>query len=97
MVAPVGERLARLRRERELQQPLAAIDTLGAKYDAKFLRRLGEWCVFPLELFTLGVILLGSHSAVAWILLICYALVEIQRALFVLMNDDEMTLREMAG
>jgi len=59
---------------------ISGIDTLGAKYDPKFLRRLGEWCVFPLELFTLGVILVGSHSPVAWILLVCYAIVERQRA-----------------
>lgn len=45
---------------------ISGTNTLGAKYDAQFLRRLGERYVFPVELCAFAILLALSRSWMAW-------------------------------
>jgi len=57
----------------------SGVSTLGAKYDRRFLRRLGERYVFPVELLTFAVVLAVSRSPIVWCALAVYVIMEMLR------------------
>jgi len=61
---------------------VSGTSTLGAKYDERLLRRLGERYIFPVELGSFALFLALSGSWTAWGALVIYLSLEILRVRF---------------
>jgi 4-hydroxybenzoate polyprenyltransferase len=61
---------------------ISGTTTLGAKYDDRSLRRLGERYIFPIEIISFAILLALSGSVIAWGALVIYLGMEMLRVKF---------------